>query len=126
MNLEPIHGFDAYHAHVYFGASTSGAAQKLCERAGKTFDLTVGRHHEKPVGPHPEWSCQLAFQVEIRDALIQWLDDKRRGLTVFIHGLSGNDLDDHTKHVIWLGAPVALNLKVFENTENKGNKGNRS
>jgi aromatic ring-cleaving dioxygenase len=23
--------------------------------------------HEKPVGPHPDWSCQLAFRPDHRD-----------------------------------------------------------
>ena len=48
-----------YHAHVYFNAASLGRAKALCERAAATFVVKMGRVHEKPVGPHPDWSCQL-------------------------------------------------------------------
>ena len=50
-----------YHAHIYFDASTIEQARTLCEDAAKLFPLRMGRVHERPVGPHPDWSCQLAF-----------------------------------------------------------------
>ena len=34
-------------------------------------------------------------------------------LTVFVHGLTGDDLEDHTTHASWLGKPAKLNLEVF-------------
>lgn len=113
MSLENIRHFDAFHAHVYFDAATSERAKALCSRAGQAFNLTVGRHHEKEVGPHPRWSCQLAFARDCFDELVEWLEENRGDLTVFIHGLSDSDLADHTEHVAWLGSPEALNLEVF-------------
>ena len=53
-----------YHAHIYFDASTIEQARTLCEDAAKLFPLRMGRVHERPVGPHPDWSCQLAFDAE--------------------------------------------------------------
>ena len=73
----------------------------------------MGRMHEKPVGPHPEWSCQLTVEKEKFGATIPWLSENRGGLTVFVHGLSGDDLKDHTEHVIWLGPSVELKLGMF-------------
>ena len=102
-----------YHAHVYFDADTVEQARDLCKQAGERFDVTVGRVHEKNVGPHPRWSCQLAFTQPEFERLIPWLEEHRDGLTVFIHGLTGNDLADHTDHVGWLGQAVPLNLSVF-------------
>ena len=54
-----------YHAHVYYDASTIKQARALCEQAATLFPLKMGRVHERPVGPHPDWSCQLAFGPEL-------------------------------------------------------------
>lgn len=113
MRLKSIKGFDRYHAHLYFDVHTSNLARSLCREAGDRFELKVGRHHEKTVGPHPRWSCQLAFDAQRLEEVINWLDEHRNGLTVFVHGLSGNDLADHSDHVFWLGKPEPINLAVF-------------
>src|SRR5690606_24832687 len=44
-----------YHAHVYFNAQSLPQARALCEAAAQHFPLKMGRIHEKPVGPHPDW-----------------------------------------------------------------------
>jgi len=46
-----------YHAHVYFDAASREQAQALCDAAGRSFQLIVGRMHDKPVGPHPRVAC---------------------------------------------------------------------
>ena len=104
-----------YHAHVYFDAKTLVQATELCNRAGSLFSLSVGRKHERPVGPHPMWSCQLAFTPEIFGSVIPWLALHRDGLTVFIHPETGDDLKDHTQHAIWMGAIEPLKLDIFKN-----------
>ena len=65
------------------------------------------------MGPHPRWSCQLAFDTTAFDDLITWLENNRDGLTILVHGLTGNDLEDHTTHAAWLGESVALDLSIF-------------
>ena len=105
--------YDNYHAHVYFNESTAEQANALCRRAGEKFGVTVGRFHKKRVGPHPEWSCQLSFGAKQFEGLIGWLEEQRDGLTVFVHCLSGNGLEDHTTHATFLGEPATLNLEMF-------------
>lgn len=102
-----------YHAHVYFDAATRESAQQLCEAAGHAFSLTVGRMHDKPVGPHPRGSCQLAFDKDEFAKVMPWLIESRGGLTVFAHALTGDALKDHTDHVIWLGPSEPLNLAAL-------------
>lgn len=109
----PRNVHERYHAHVYFDAATIEQARALCRAAAERFGAVMGRVHERRVGPHPHWSCQLAFDSHQFDALIPWLDAHRDGLTVFVHGLTGDDLADHTAHASWLGAPAALDLSVF-------------
>ena len=105
--------YNRYHAHVYFDEHTVAAAQALCAAAGQRFGVTVGRVHRKLVGPHPCWSCQLAFDATQFSDLIPWLDQNRNGLNILVHGLTGDDLADHTEHASWLGTPQNLNLSVF-------------
>jgi DOPA 4,5-dioxygenase len=102
-----------YHAHVYFDAATREAAHRLTETARQAFPLTVGRMHDRPVGPHPRGSCQLAFAPELFGPVIAWLMLNRGGLTVFAHALSGDALKDHTEHVLWLGPSESLNLAAL-------------
>lgn len=109
----PVNKHKAYHAHVYFNATTKDIAKQLCDDSGALFALKVGRFHEKLVGPHPCWSCQITFGSKDFDAYIAWLEQNRQGLTIFIHALTGDDLKDHTDFAYWLGDSVALNLSVF-------------
>ncbi len=105
----------SYHAHVYYDApATTDQARKLCEEAGKRFNLTVGRMHDKPVGPHPRGSCQLAFAPDQFAAVIPWLILNRSGLTVFAHANTGDALVDHTAHVVWLGPSETLDLSKLD------------
>lgn len=102
-----------YHAHVYFGPGTVEQARALCHEAGERFGAVVGRVHERLVGPHPHWSCQLAFDSAQFDALVPWLDSHRDGLDVLVHGLTGDNLADHTQNASWLGRPAVLDLSMF-------------
>ena len=102
-----------YHAHVYFDAADRDKAQALCTEAGKAFAVTVGRVHDKPVGPHPRGSCQLTVGKEQFTDVVSWLVLNRKGLTVFTHAQTGNALKDHTDHVIWLGPSETLELSQF-------------
>ena len=102
-----------FHAHVYFGPETVAQARALCEQAAAAFPLKMGRVHEKPVGPHPDWSCQLAFKPEVFGQLIPWLAMRRAGLVVFIHPISDNDLVDHRDRAMWMGAVRPLDLSIL-------------
>jgi aromatic ring-cleaving dioxygenase len=102
-----------YHAHVYYDAATRAQAEQLVAAAGKTFGIRVGRMHDRPVGPHPRGSCQLTVPPEQFAAVIPWLIENRRGLTVFTHAETGNAIKDHTDHVLWLGPSEPLDLSAL-------------
>lgn len=104
----------AYHAHVYFDAKTVEQARVLCEQAADLFGVSMGRVHEKSVGPHPMWSCQLATSPTQFSNLLPWLALNRDGLIVFAHPDTGNDLADHRDHGIWLGSGLELDLSIFD------------
>ena len=102
-----------YHAHIYYDAASLPAARALCETANDLFDLQMGRVHEKCVGPHPRWSCQLAFAPDQFDRILPWLALNRVGLTIFTHPETGDALRDHRDHAIWMGTGLDLRLEIF-------------
>lgn len=103
----------AYHVHVYYDAASIAAARRLCEACRDRFGLAMGRMHERPVGPHPDWSCQLLVEHAKFGDVVRWLALNRSGLVVFIHPETGDALRDHTEHAIWMGAMRPLDLSVF-------------
>jgi DOPA 4,5-dioxygenase len=107
----------SFHSHIYFDASSRDAARRLCEEAGTKFGVTVGRMHERPVGPHPDWSCQLAYAPELFGQVMPWLALHRGNLVVFTHPETGDELTDHRDRAIWMGAVRPLNLEVFDKPE---------
>jgi aromatic ring-cleaving dioxygenase len=105
--------FQGYHAHVYFDAATRDVAWSLRERAQAELPAAIGRFHEKPVGPHPRWSFQIAFAPDALATVLPWLIRNRAGLTVFLHALSGDELVDHTDYAVWMGDMPALDLSTL-------------
>jgi len=106
---------DSWHAHVYFDASSRDAARALretieTELAGR---MDLGRFHEKPVGPHPMWSYQLAFAPDAFPHVVSWLALNRGALDVFIHPNTGDELRDHRDCALWIGRSHALNLAAL-------------
>lgn len=102
------------HAHVYYDAGTIDQARRLCVECRDRFGIPMGRMHERPVGPHPDWSCQLTVSAEKFGEVVTWLALNRHGLVVFCHPQTGNSLKDHTEHAIWLGAIRPLKLAQFQ------------
>ncbi len=109
----PVNAHKAYHAHVYYDQDTLAMATELLEQIPEKFGLKLGRIFQKSIGPHPCWSCQVIFGTKDFEAFVPWLDENRNGLTVFIHALTGNDWDDHTRYAYWLGNSIELDLSIF-------------
>jgi len=109
----PVNIHDHYHAHVYFEQATLEFAKDLCEKAGEIFTLNVGRVHQQPIGPHPMWSCQITFSSNDFEQFIPWLEDNRQDLSILVHALTGDNLQDHTEYAYWLGSEVKLSLELF-------------
>ena len=104
----------AYHAHIYYDAASRDRAWALRERVSAAFpEAEIGRFHEKNVGPHPRWSCQVAFTLEMFATLVPWLMLNRDDLTIFLHPLTGNALDEHEQFPIWMGEILPLDLDMF-------------
>jgi aromatic ring-cleaving dioxygenase len=105
-----------WHAHVYFAAETRDAALALRQRIEQRFagQMEMGRFHERPVGPHPQWSYQVAFRPERLAEIVSWLTLNRAGLTVLVHPNTGDALTDHRDRAIWLGPSDTLDLSILQ------------
>ncbi|MBT5572449.1 MAG: DOPA 4,5-dioxygenase family protein [Alphaproteobacteria bacterium] len=99
-----------YHAHVYYDAASKTDAEVLRAGIDAKFKTVLGRWHDKPVGPHPHWSYQIAFEPELFAELVPWLALNRRDLNILLHPETGDAIADHSTHAMWLGESVELNL----------------
>lgn len=106
---------DSWHAHVYFGADSREPAWALRERIAAELGeaVEIGRFHERPVGPHPAWSYQLAFRPGQFARVIGWLALNHGGLDVFVHPNTGDALGDHRDCALWIGQSWSLNLDAL-------------
>ncbi|WP_286237849.1 DOPA 4,5-dioxygenase family protein [Neptuniibacter halophilus] len=111
--MSELANITGYHAHIYFDSTTLKQAEALCLRAKTEMGTTMGTVHQKPVGPHTEWSCLLTFPPEKIAEMLPWLILNRNGLTVFLHPETGDNLADHTEHVVWLGESKPLKTEMF-------------
>jgi len=102
-----------FHAHIYFDPDEVEKARALGDEARRRFGVPVGHYHLRPVGPHPRGSVQLTVPPEQLGDVAQWLALSRNGLTIFTHANTGDDLADHTRHVIWFGPSEELDLSIF-------------
>lgn len=115
MSLRDPASIHDWHAHVYFDAATRDAAWTLREiiEAALAGRMQMGRFHERPVGPHPMWSYQLAIGASDFPHVLSWLTLNHGALDVFIHPNTGDALGDHRDRALWLGRSHALDLTVF-------------
>src|SRR5438445_13901387 len=98
-----------FHAHIYYDPEQVELAKALAAAGQGRFPVAVGHFHLRPVGPHPRGSCQLTVPREVFGDMAQWLALNRGPLTIFAHANTGDDLADHTRHVVWFGESEKLN-----------------
>jgi aromatic ring-cleaving dioxygenase len=101
---------------VYFDAASRDAAWSLRETIEARFGgaLALGRFHERPVGPHPMHSFQLAFGPERFAEIFQWLTLNHGALDVFVHPNTGDALRDHRDAAVWIGRSYPLVLSALQ------------
>ncbi len=112
MTQTEIASITSWHAHVYFDAGSRDVAWALREVIERRFGSAVdmGRFHERPVGPHPQWSYQVAFPQAGFSEVVAWLTLNHGALDVFVHPNTGDALRDHRDCALWLGKSHTLNL----------------
>lgn len=105
----------SFHAHVYYDADSRDIAAQVREGLA-AFEVTLGRWHDRAIGPHPKAMYQIAFAVEQFGAVVPWLMLHRSSLNILVHANTGDDVADHTAHALWLGDKLDLNIEVLRRT----------
>ena len=105
----------SWHAHVYIDAARRDRAWAFRERVVERFGAAIemGRFHERPVGPHPQWSYQITFAPDRFAELVGWLALNHGALDLFVHPNTADEVRDHRDCAIWLGRSYALNLQAL-------------
>ena len=114
MSLLDVSHITSWHAHVYFDAASRDAAREFYDVIVAQFGDTVemGRFHERPVGPHPQWSYQIAFAPAQFADVAGWLTLNHGALDVFVHPNTGDPLRDHRDCALWIGRSYVLDLRA--------------
>lgn len=110
-----------YHAHVYFEAGELEKAEEFFAQA-RTMGPAVLQVHKifpKVVGPHDLPMVELRFSDETKTDAIAWIEAHHGEWSVLIHQDSGDDLEDHSRNVIWLGKALPLHFEFFKLIEGR-------
>lgn len=105
-----------FDAHIYFSENTQSEAEQLRALALEKFKgrlFFVGEMIPEPIGPHLLPMFEMNFPKDLFADVVLWLMSHRGSLSVLVHELTGDDLNDHTDAALWLGSPVALDLSRF-------------
>jgi aromatic ring-cleaving dioxygenase len=104
----------SWHAHVYFDADSRDKARDFRDAVAAQFGdrIDMGRFHERPVGPHPRWSYQIAFVPAQFADVVGWLALNHGTLDVFVHPNTDDELRDHRDSAMWLGRSWELDLRA--------------
>ena len=115
MTILDTNHIENWHAHVYFDAASRDAAWVFRQEIDRRFGACVqlGRFHERPIGPHPQWSYQIAFTVDRFAELISWLTLNHGVLDIFVHPNTGDALRDHRDSAVWIGRSYDLMLSAL-------------
>ena len=114
MTHQDVSHIPSWPDHVYFDAASRDAAWAFRDVLTMQFGRLVklGRFHERPVGPHPRWSYQIAFAPAQFAEVVPWLALNHGDLDVFVHPNTGDPLRDHRDCAIWIGRSWQLDLKA--------------
>src|ERR1700712_750462 len=105
----PLSAIGGFHAHIYFdGAAQRETAMALREQVAERFPVTLGRVHDRNVGPHARPMYQVAFDVAIFGNFVPWLMLNRQGLVVFVHPNTRDERRDHQVHALWMGEVLEI------------------
>src|ERR1700756_2339492 len=105
----PLAAIGSFHAHVYFdGPAQRETAMLLRAQIGERFRVTLGRVHDRLVGPHARTMYQVAFDVATFGNFVPWLMLNRQGLTVLVHPNTRDTRSDHLTHALWMGEVLPI------------------
>ncbi len=107
-----------FHAHVYFDEKSKAHAALLRDFMANKMGVTVGRMHERGIGPHPQPQFAATVLPQQLGSVLMFLQLNRGDCTVLLHPRTGpnenaEEFLDHTSRAVWLGAPLKLDFRYI-------------
>jgi len=77
--------------------------------------------HTEPSGPHPIGNYEVWTPIESLGKVVPFMMANRGELTILLHPLSNDQVEDHVGRTMWLGQKIALDLTLLEESGNPDN-----
>lgn len=104
----------SYHVHVYYDDSNLELIKEIRKHLWDLFSdnsfIQIGKMYDHPIGPHPQAQFVVAIHHTFLQFVFNFFMKNRQGLSVLIHPETGNEIKDHTDHLVWMGTPLTLDL----------------
>ncbi len=119
---EEIQGF---HAHVYYGTKCGWFTKPSPERrktaaslqdffimyeAKNAGSIVVGRMHDEPTGPHTQPMFLIEIGLIAFAEVFKLLVLNHQDLSILIHPITSDVVEDHTNLATWLGEKLPIDL----------------
>ena len=105
----PLSAIGSFHAHIYFdGPAQRARALAIREQIGERFRVSLGRVHDRPVGPHARCMYQVSFDAATFGNFVPWLMLNRQELAVLVHPATRDERRDHLVHALWMGEMLEI------------------
>jgi aromatic ring-cleaving dioxygenase len=101
-----------FHAHIYFSEDTRASAMELRSYLAQNdvFEVDLQPVRDAPIGPHPSPMFNAHMDKAGFGRAMHWLMLHHGEHSVLIHPQTDDAVADHTKHALWLGERLELNL----------------
>lgn len=102
-----------YHFHTYYFQCNDESKEKALNLYNLIKDLTAfiaipHKFNEEPVGPHPIGSFETWVPQESFAEAYSWFLLNRGDLSILIHPLTRDEIEDHTVRAVWMGDSLPL------------------
>jgi len=104
-SMRDIRDIKGFHFHVYYSNDSREKARELFNYFGSN-----AHWYDKPIGPHTQPMFVVEETPSHMEDVYKFMILNRGDLSVLIHPITKNELEDHTTSVGWLGKPVPLDL----------------
>ncbi|KAK2464717.1 hypothetical protein APHAL10511_003293 [Amanita phalloides] len=111
-----------WHFHIYFHHNNAQEHQAALElrdavlqlrRDGAFVAVPFHTVHTEAFGPHPTGSFEIWAPAESFASVFSYLSKNKGQLSILVHPLTREILEDHVDHHAWIGPSYPLNLSVL-------------
>jgi len=115
-----------WHCHIYFPMERRDVAVRLNSDIQDRFAIWDYRWLDRSNFLHPKPMFRFQFKREDLPDFLEYMTLNRDGLSILVHAITGDDVIDHSEHVMWLGEPLSLNVEALREIQQNKRQGELS